>query len=64
MRSTLSELVARRRVLLERCARVDRRASELREKREPLDLATRAGFEAHAELRLVEHEIFKLRERK
>jgi hypothetical protein len=62
--SSLVDLLERRQKLLTRCAEVDRAASELREKGLPLDVLTRAGFEAHTELRAVEHQIAKLKEPK
>jgi hypothetical protein len=60
---TLKQLLARREELLVECSRVDRAASKAREDDRPLSRRVSAGFEAHTELRVLEHELAKLKER-
>jgi len=60
----LRELEKRRAELLDFCADNDREAAKCRERGEALPLSVRMGFSALSELRAVEHDIAKLKERK
>lgn len=64
MTTRLATLMARHEELLVKCSRIDRAAARAREMRKPLSTKTRAGFKAHTELRVLEHEIAKLKESK
>jgi hypothetical protein len=61
---TLKQLLARRDELLTKCADADRDAAVAREAELPLTVRERAGFDYHVQLRVVEREIAKMKERK